>query len=154
MRTLRRRKASWTKGTQCLAAASDIFNASVVLDVATMQLTRPGQEDITINVLGMIDSWSLFAQAFVIKGETSAVCFETAQRGWIAPFGAPLRIFHDAAAAFRSPTWGEAWGRHGTMVCVSAAEAPWQHGSIEVFWRTLRRALRLTWRDLAAQNHM
>ena len=37
------------------------------------------------------------------------------------------------------------------MVCVSAAEAPWQHGSIEVFWRTLRRALRLTWRDLAAQ---
>ena len=39
----------------------------------------------------------------------------------------------------------------GISLRVVPTETPWQHGSIEVFWHTLRRCLRLTWRDLATQ---
>ena len=83
------------------------------------------------------------------QNEQVLTCYTAAKRGWIQPYGAPIRIFHDAVSAFKGTVWGELWGRHGTFVSCSAAEAPWQHGSIEVFWRVLRRALRLTWMSFA-----
>ena len=39
------------------------FNSVVVLDCATILLQRPDSEDSSIHVFGMIDSWSMLAQA-------------------------------------------------------------------------------------------
>ena len=72
-------------------------------------LQRLDSPDLTITVLGMIDSWSLFARALIIPDETASTCFDRAQRGWIACYGAPDRISHDAASAFRGKLWGENW---------------------------------------------
>ena len=99
--------------------------------------------------LGIIDSWSTFAQVVVINDGSASAVFAAAQRGWVQTLGAPVRIFHDAAAAFRGVEWGQLWSQLGTMVCCSAAEAPWQHGAIEIFWRVFRRALRVTWMTYA-----
>jgi hypothetical protein len=102
------------------------FNAVVVLDLGVVHLDRPGETQQKVLLLGMIDSWSMFSQVFLLQdGSTSAVT-AAAQRGWLQPFGAPRRIFHDSAAAFRGADWGQC------MELWSAAAQPRHRGSMEL----------------------
>ena len=126
------------------------FNAVVMLDHGLLILERPGEGQLKLLCLGMIDSFSMFSRVFVVPNGSSAAAYAAAQRGWIEPYGAPRRIFHDSAATFTSKEWGTLWGRNGTLVTCSAAEAPWQHGKIEIFWRIFKRAARIAWREFAS----
>ncbi len=77
------------------------FNAIVVLDLGVANLDRPSEDQKELLLLGMIDTWSMFSLVFVLVDASTESVTAAAQRGWIAPFGSPHRVFHDSAAALR-----------------------------------------------------
>ena len=98
------------------------FNNVVLTDLAFVTLEREGSPPLKCVVIAFNDLFSTYARAFILDRQTSAAAFDAAQRGWISPYGAPHRVYHDSALNFKSEHWALKWGRYGTVVTTSAAE--------------------------------
>ena len=84
-------------------------------------MVRRARKYISVFTFGVLDSWSLFAQAFDVENETSLTCFNAAQRGWTAPLGLCHASFTMPRQHLEAPN-----GAHNVVVQARLSQlAPW-----------------------------
>ena len=64
-------------------------------------------KQIKIVLPGMIDAYANLSVVEIVTDGSTATAFAAAERGWIVPYGAPVRIWHDRASIFNSAEWVE-----------------------------------------------
>ena len=74
-----------------------------------------------------------------LESGDSECAIRTLERGWFEPYCAPDYLFTDPDTVFRAEKFGNFLSQNTVVMRLTAADAPWQHGQIEGFHRTLRR---------------
>ena len=121
------------------------FGDQVMMDLFIVELRR-GDVQTRANFLTCIDTATTLVVIKAIDGKIDAAQLTTFLRdGWFHFYGPPGELFVDLEGAFQSDEFGQFCMRHRVVLRTIAAEAPWQHGRVEVAQRTLRPHLMTAW---------
>ena len=113
------------------------FNSILSIDTLDLTVERNSVQ-YRVFLLTAVDTATSFARVFHLASGDSAAAVKALEHGWVQPYGAPDYIFCDPDTIFRSDHFGRFLARHSVIQRLSAAQAPYQHGQIERFHRTLR----------------
>ena len=114
------------------------FNSILSIDTLDLTLVR-GSTQHRVFLLTAIDTATSFARVFLLPSGDAEAAIQSLKRGWIESYGAPEYIYADPDTIFRSENFAAFLTRYAIVERLSAAQAPFQHGQIERFHRTLRQ---------------
>ena len=109
------------KPVVCLRPASN-FN-----EILTVDLKSWGK----VYILYMIDAFTRFTQACVIKNKNPSLVVEQLLKRWISIFGRPGRIWSDIGGEFTDSQMEDMSENLGIEIKTTAAYAPWMNGMNE-----------------------
>ena len=113
-----------------------------------VELERLESPRVKIQVLVAPDAFTSYGLGWILDSLSSREILTSLVKGWFSVFGSPRRVFSDGAKSLVSEEWHDAMVRWGVVATTSAAQAPWQHGKVEVYIRRVRRFIRAVWRSL------
>ena len=105
-----------------LPRATD-FNQSVAMDLHYI--------DKNLWYSHMIDEFSRYSNAVIIKSKQPAVIIQNFIQNWISLFGSPMKIFSDNGGEFSSEELTDFCENFNIKISTSAAESPWSNGICE-----------------------
>ena len=76
----------------------------------------------------MIDEFSHYSNAVIIKSKQPAVIIQNLIQNWISLFGSPMKIFSDNGGEFSSEELTDFCENFNIKISTSAAESPWSNG--------------------------
>ena len=79
-------------------------------------------------LLHIIDHFTRFSRAVVIKDKNAETVVKGVLRAWIALFGAPKQILSDNGGEFSNENFAEMCEKFNVTVKTTAAESPWSNG--------------------------
>ena len=110
------------------------FNSVVGMDTVTWT-SRAGQQ---YRFLHVIDEGTLFHTAIPARTSMGEI-MQAFQRAWLMWAGPPETVYVDPASAFNSDAWREAMQALDVRIKMTAAEAHWQLGRVEVHGGVLKK---------------
>ena len=102
----------------CFPRASE-FNKSVAIDLKSFS---------PYYMLHMIDHFTRYSSAIVIKDKHAGTIVDGILKSWIAIFGTPKKILSDNGGEFNNEEVIEMCEKMGIRVDCTAAESPWSNG--------------------------
>ena len=105
-----------------LPRATD-FNQSVAMDLH--------YTDKNLWYFHMIDKFSRYSNAVIIKSKQPAVIIQNFIQNWISLFGSPMKIFSDNGGEFASEELTDFCENFNIKISTSAADSPWSNGICE-----------------------
>ena len=119
------------------------FNAKVGLDIKYLPGWRPNMKVPTLNILDFASSFQMMIP--LPQRETSELIRSVFMERWVSWAGPPEEVVIDPAQANISDAFTAPMESAGTRVSITAAEAHWQLGTVEVhggwFARVLEKVL-------------
>ena len=79
----------------------------------------------------MIDEFSHYSNAVIIKSKQPAVIIQNFIQNWIGLFGSPMKIFSDNGGEFSLEEQTHFCENFNIKISTSAAESPWSNGICE-----------------------
>ena len=112
------------------------FNSVVGMDTVTWT-SRAGQR---FTFLHAIDEGTLFHVA-TPSGTSQEALMQAFQRMWMSWAGPPQTVYVDPASSFNSETWRDQMQALDVRIKMTAAEAHWQLGRVEIHGGVLNRMM-------------
>ena len=75
----------------------------------------------------MIDEFSRYSNAVIIKSKQPAVIIQNFIQNWISLLGSPMKIFSDNGGEFSSEELTDFCESFDIKISTSAAESPWSN---------------------------
>ena len=82
-------------------------------------------------ILHMIDTFTRYSQAAVVKNKTKEVIADSILKHWISIFGCPKEFFSDQGGEFNNELLRDVAELLNISVHTTAAESPWSNGIVE-----------------------
>ena len=108
-----------------LPIASDV-NDCMALDLKFLTINERNY-----TILHMIDVFSRFSAATLVKSKHAAVIVDAILKHWVAIFGAPHTILSDNGGEFNNDLLQDVAELLGSKIATTAAESPWSNGIVE-----------------------